>query len=130
MNYKGKWMLFHDYYKTRMKEAGFWDNNKEIVNGAYRTETEYNICAEYISSCDMSLSEIEDLELLGYSYEDFTEPTIYEVVIESGKVKNVLLATMSYKEALECYEAYNSGNGDYEDPNGFVWDLYIEEEEV
>ena len=118
MRYNGKDMLLREYYETRMAERNLGDS---------KTEVEWNIIADYYSSCDFNLNEIDFIESLGYTVEDFAGRKEYEVVISASTIRRVLLQTESYREALEMYEAYNNGNGEFVDMNGFVWDLYIDD---
>ena len=121
MRYKGKDMTLSEYYNERMSE-------RTNTNDKYKSEVEWNILADYESSCGFgSISELDFLESLGYTVEDFRDPMLYEVVISAGAIRRVLLQTEIYREALELYDAYNNGSGDFVDENGFDWDLYIDE---
>lgn len=121
MRYKGKDMTLREYYEARMSEAN--------VPTDCKTEFEYNILAEYESSCGIwSIPEIDFIEGLGYTVEDFCPDRVYKVTIESpGGVKHIWPETTDRKEAVIMYDQMNNGNGEYEDENGFVWDLYIDE---
>ena len=127
MMYKGKNYLLDEYYEVRMKEAGFCGNDLPQIGGNYRSETEFNIIAEYESSCCFNLKEIDFIEDLGYKVEDFTGKKLYEVALESSNTRDVICSTNDLREALECYEAYSDVWGGYEDSNGFVWDVSFDE---
>lgn len=121
MRYSGKDMTLREYFNARMAELN-------PVDG-YRSETEFNILAEYESSCGIwSLPEIDFIESLGYTVKDICGgDREYQVVVESGATKRILLETDSREEAVVLYDAFNNGSGEFEDENGFVWDLYIDE---
>lgn len=75
--YHGKQMDIEEYFTVCMKELGFYDedgkpNDKDCVKGYYRSEAEFNILADYESSCGLETAkEQEFVRKIGYEPEDF-----------------------------------------------------------